>query len=46
MRSRLSVISTLLLVGLAVGARPSTAEAQFGKRFKDAIIRTAEDKAI
>jgi outer membrane protein OmpA-like peptidoglycan-associated protein len=46
MRSRLSVISTLLLVGLAVGARPSTAEAQFGKRLKDAVKRTAEDKAI
>ncbi|HEU4523764.1 MAG TPA: OmpA family protein [Gemmatimonadales bacterium] len=46
MRSRLSVISTLLLVGLAVGGRPSTAEAQFGKRLKDAVKRTAEDKAV
>ena len=46
MRTRLSVISTLILVGLAVGGRPSTAEAQFGKRLKDAVKRTAEDKAI
>ena len=46
MRTRLSVISTLILVGLAVGGGPSTAEAQFGKRLKDAVTRTAEDKAI
>ena len=45
-RIRLSVISTLLLAGLALGAAPSTAEAQFGKRLKDAVKRTAEDKAI
>jgi OmpA-OmpF porin, OOP family len=45
-RIRLSVISTLLLAGLALGAAPSTAEAQFGKRLKDAMKRTAEDKAI
>src|SRR5687768_13633284 len=43
-RIRLSVISTLLLAGLALGAAPSTAEAQFGKRLKDAVKRTAEDK--
>jgi outer membrane protein OmpA-like peptidoglycan-associated protein len=43
---RLSVISTLLLAGLAVGGLPSIAEAQFGKRLKDAVKRTAEDKAI
>jgi hypothetical protein len=46
MRARLSVISTLLLVGLAVGGLPSIAEAQFRKRLKDAVKRTAEDKAI
>jgi outer membrane protein OmpA-like peptidoglycan-associated protein len=46
MRIRVSVISTLLLAGLALGAAPSTAEAQFGKRLKDAVKRTAEDKAI
>jgi OOP family OmpA-OmpF porin len=46
MRVRLSVISTLLLAGLAVGGLPSIAEAQFGKRLKDAVKRTAEDKAI
>ena len=45
-RIRLSVISTLLLAGLALGSAPSTAEAQFGKRLKDAVKRTAEDKAI
>jgi OmpA-OmpF porin, OOP family len=43
---RLSVISTLLLAGLALGVAPSTAEAQFGKRLKDAVKRTAEDKGI
>jgi OOP family OmpA-OmpF porin len=46
MRVRLSVISTLLLAGLAVGGLPSIADAQFGKRLKDAVKRTAEDKAI
>jgi len=46
MRARLSVISTLLLAGLVVGGLPATAEAQFGKRLKDAVKRTAEDKAI
>jgi hypothetical protein len=45
-RASLSVISTLLLAGLAVGGLPSNAEAQFGKRLKDAVKRTAEDKAI
>jgi hypothetical protein len=43
MRARLSVISTLLLAGLVVGGLPATAEAQFGKRLKDAVKRTAED---
>ena len=46
MRARLSVISTLLLAGLVVGGLPATAEAQFGKRLKDAVKRTAEDQAI
>ncbi|HEY7614262.1 MAG TPA: OmpA family protein [Gemmatimonadales bacterium] len=46
LRIRLSVISTLLLAGLALGGAPSTAEAQFGKRLKDAVKRSAEDKAI
>ena len=46
MRARLSVISTLLLAGLVVGRLPATAEAQLDKRLKDAVKRTAEDKAI
>lgn len=40
-----SVISVLLLAALALGG-PSTAEAQFGKRLKAAVKRTAEDKVI
>jgi outer membrane protein OmpA-like peptidoglycan-associated protein len=31
---------------VALGGLPSTSEAQFGKRLKDAVKRTAEDKAI
>lgn len=45
MRARLSVMSTLLLAALVVGL-PGTAEAQLGKRLKDAVKRTAEDEAI
>ena len=45
-RARPSVISVLLLTALAVAGQPSTAEAQFGKRLKDAVKRTAEDKVI
>ncbi len=45
-RAPLSVISGLLLASLALGGVPTTAEAQFGKRLKDAVKRTAEDKAI
>jgi OOP family OmpA-OmpF porin len=44
--TRLSVIRALLLAVLALGGLPSTSEAQFGKRLKDAVKRTAEDKAI
>jgi len=46
MRPRLSVIPALLLATLALGGLPSTGEAQFGKRLKDAVKRSAEDKAI
>jgi OmpA-OmpF porin, OOP family len=35
-----------LLAALVLSAAPRTAEAQFGRRLKDAIKRTAEDKAI
>jgi outer membrane protein OmpA-like peptidoglycan-associated protein len=35
-----------LLAALTLAAAPRTAEAQFGRRLKDAIKRTAEDKAI
>jgi outer membrane protein OmpA-like peptidoglycan-associated protein len=43
---RLSVIPALLLAALALAGAPSGAEAQLGKRLKDAVKRTAEDKAI
>jgi OmpA-OmpF porin, OOP family len=43
---RLSLLPGLVLAALALGALPSTSEAQFGKRLKDAVKRTAEDKAI
>lgn len=46
MPARLSVLPPLLLAALALGGLPSSAEAQFGKRLKDAVKRTAEDKAI
>ena len=45
-RLRLSLLPGLVLAALALGALPSTSEAQFGKRLKDAVKRTAEDKAI
>src|SRR3954453_21069095 len=35
-----------LLAAAALAAAPRTAEAQFGRRLKDAIKHTAEDKAI
>ena len=35
-----------LLAAAALAAAPRTAEAQFGRRLKDAIEHTAEDKAI
>lgn len=35
-----------LLAALALTTAPRTAEAQFGRRLKDAVKRTAEDKAI
>ncbi len=45
-RLRLTLLPGLVLAALALGALPSTSEAQFGKRLKDAVKRTAEDKAI
>jgi OmpA-OmpF porin, OOP family len=45
-RARLSLLPALCLAVLALGALPGTSEAQFGKRLKDAVKRTAEDKAI
>ena len=39
-------LSLALLAGLAMVSNPSSAEAQFGRRLKDAVKRTAEDKAI
>ncbi|MBA3894800.1 MAG: hypothetical protein H0X69_14130 [Gemmatimonadales bacterium] len=43
---RLTLLPGLVLAALALGALPNTSEAQFGKRLKDAVKRTAEDKAI
>jgi OOP family OmpA-OmpF porin len=40
------LLPVLALAGLALLASPSTGEAQFGRRLKDAVKRTAEDKAI
>src|SRR3712207_134284 len=34
------------LTGVVLVSNPSSAEAQFGRRLKDAVKRTAEDKAI
>jgi OmpA-OmpF porin, OOP family len=45
-RVRLTLLPGLVLAALALGTLPSTSEAQFGKRLKDAVKRTAEDKAI
>jgi outer membrane protein OmpA-like peptidoglycan-associated protein len=45
-RVRLTLLPGLALAALALGALPSSSEAQFGKRLKDAVKRTAEDKAI
>ncbi|MBA3317789.1 MAG: OmpA family protein [Gemmatimonadales bacterium] len=44
--ARLTLLPAIALVGLTLCATPATSEAQFGKRFKDAVKRTAEDKAI
>jgi outer membrane protein OmpA-like peptidoglycan-associated protein len=41
-----SCLSTLAFAIALLGSAPSPAEAQFGKRLKDAVKRTAEDKAI
>ena len=41
--SRLATLAALAVLSMA-GANP--AHAQFGKRLKDAVKRTAEDKAI
>jgi OmpA-OmpF porin, OOP family len=45
-RSHQLVITGLALGTLALGGITSSAEAQFGKRMKDALKRNAEDKAI
>jgi outer membrane protein OmpA-like peptidoglycan-associated protein len=45
-RSHLTLLPALVLAAIALGALPSTSDAQFGKRLKDAVKRTAEDKAI
>ena len=40
------LLSVMALTGAALALGPTQAEAQFGKRLKDAVKRTAEDKAI
>ncbi|MGH7579123.1 MAG: hypothetical protein ACREM9_03060, partial [Gemmatimonadales bacterium] len=45
-RARLTLLPAIGLAALALAALPGTSEAQFGKRLKDAVKRTAEDKAI
>ncbi len=45
-RARLTLLWATGLAFLALAALPGTSEAQFGKRLKDAVKRTAEDKAI
>jgi outer membrane protein OmpA-like peptidoglycan-associated protein len=44
--ARSTVVTALALAALALAGTGRTAEAQFGRRLKDAIKRTAEDKAI
>ncbi|MBA2459405.1 MAG: hypothetical protein H0V43_10695, partial [Gemmatimonadales bacterium] len=44
--SCLSALASAIAAITLVAAAPSPAEAQFGKRLKDAVKRTAEDKAI
>ena len=44
-RRPVTLLSTLL-AALALAGAPRHAEAQFGRRLKDAVKRTAEDKAI
>ena len=45
-RATMRLIPVLGLVALAMVSNPSEGHAQFGRRLKDAVKRTAEDKAI
>ena len=45
-RARVTLLPVIGLAILALATLPATSEAQFGKRLKDAVKRTAEDKAI
>ena len=45
-RARVTLLPAIGLALLALATLPATSEAQFGKRLKDAVKRTAEDKAI
>ncbi len=44
--TRSTLLTALGLAVLAAAGTATTAEAQFGRRLKDAVKRTAEDKAI
>jgi outer membrane protein OmpA-like peptidoglycan-associated protein len=46
MRAPVTLLPAIALAVLALVTLPQSAEAQFGKRLKDAVKRTAEDKAI
>ncbi len=43
-RAAFTYLSALALAAAVSAGSPATAEAQFGKRLKDAVKRTAEDK--
>ena len=45
-RGSLTLLAAFGLAALILGMTPAGAEAQFGRRLKDAVKRTAEDKAI
>ena len=45
-RGIMRLLPALALAGVTLIATPTAGEAQFGKRLKDAVKRTAEDKAI
>src|SRR5262245_20447360 len=45
-RTRVTLLSALVLAGLALATLPESSAAQFGRKLKDAIKQTAENKAV